>query len=113
MASVPFIITNAQRAELRRRGMHPEVIRELRPADAKWLLDADPPVVPPNAAIAPAEDLRQLAATLKGLSSAQVARDAQPYAPPGVEVDEAVIDRIKAGGAAGFAVRDALWTALS
>ena len=68
VASVPFMITRQMRADLRQRGVHPDVIRELRPEDAHRLLDENEPV-PPNAERSPQHDLRKLAAVLAGQDS--------------------------------------------
>ena len=106
-------VTKAQQAALRRFGVHPGVIAELDAAAATRLLNE--PVVPLNALREPGEDLRKLAGCLAGagLASAVVADRAQRHLAPGVAIDAAGVEAIKAGGAAGFAVRDALWIALS
>jgi hypothetical protein len=81
------MITKAQKAELRRRGVHPDVICELRPEDARQLLDPSAPI-PVNAERSPEQDLQDLAAALArtGLPSTQLARQAQQSAAPGIEI---------------------------
>ena len=111
-ARVPLLITHAMKARLRQRGVHPGVIRELRPEDAHRLLDEDAPV-PPNAAREPQQDLRELAAILAGQDSARLARAALRYAAAGIEISPETIDAIRAGDAVAYPVRDALWIALS
>ena len=114
VASVPFMITAAQKAALRARGVHPGVISELRPVDVQQMLSGYEPI-PVNAERSPEQDLQQLVATLARArrSSADLASQAQKFAAPGIEITPAVVDAIKAGGEAMFAIRDALWIALS
>ena len=106
------MITRAMKAKLRKRGVHPDVIRELRPEDAHLLLDAGTPI-PPSAARAPEHDLRELAGHLAGQDSARLADQAMQFVAKGIVITPATIDTIKAGGEVPYAVRDAIWTALS
>ena len=106
------MITQAMKAKLRERGVHPGVIRELRPEDAHRLLDEIEPVRL-NAARSPQQDLRKLAATLAGQDSTRLAHMAMRYAAAGIEINPETIDAIRAGGAVAYPVRDALWIALS
>jgi hypothetical protein len=113
-APAPGGPTAAQAAQLGKRGVHPGVIEELTAAEAKNLLTGDPPIIPPSAYRAPKDDLCELAKTLGRVStpSAEIADMAVQYGG-GVAVTSAMIDTIKAGGWAPFAVRDAIWIALS
>ena len=111
VARVPFLITHAMKAKLRERGVHPDVIRELRPVDAHRLLDDH---VPLNATRSPQQDLSDLAATLaRAQDSASLAHEAMRFAAAGIEITPETVDAIRAGGAVAYAVRDALWIALS
>jgi Protein of unknown function (DUF3631) len=112
VANVPFMITNAMEAELRKRGVHPGVIRELRPEDAHRLLDKSEPIRL-NAERSPEQDLSKLAATLAGQDSTRLAREAMRFAAPGIKITPGMIDAIKTGSAVAYPVRDALWIALS
>lgn len=109
------MITQKQKAELRRHGVHPGVISELRPVDVEQMLSGEPVMIPISAERSPEQDLKDLAATLARArrSSADLASEAQRFAAPDLEITAAVVDAIKAGGAAMFAIRDALWIALS
>ena len=123
-ASVAFMITAAQRGELLRKGIHPLTLRELTPADAQGML-GEFSSVPVNAMRSPEEDLAEMRETLVRVdgtttrwgetwTSAFVAQRAQPYAARfGINVTAADVDAIKAGSMATFAVRDAIWIALS
>jgi hypothetical protein len=105
--------TAAQAAQLSKLGVHREVLAELSSWDAERLL-GDPPIIPMNACKAPKDDLRELAKVLGRVStsSAKLADMAVQYGG-GVAVTAAMIDAIKAGGWAPYAVRDAIWVALS
>jgi hypothetical protein len=105
--------TPAQETALAKLGVHPEVIKEMTPHDAERLL-GDPPFAPRNACKAPQDDLRELAKVLGMVStpSADLADMAVQYGG-GVAITADMVDAIRQGGWAPYAVRDALWTALS
>jgi uncharacterized protein DUF3631 len=112
-APAPGGLTPAQAAQLSKLGVHHEVLRELTPRDAESLL-GDPPIIPRNACKAPKDDLRELAKVLGMVStpSADLADMAVQYGG-GVAITADMVDAIRQGGWAPYAVRDALWTALS
>ena len=104
-------IPKAMRGRLRKHDVHEGVIAELRFEDARRMLDA-PETVYANARRAPAEDLVELAKIVAGYDSRDLASTASSFANR-VEITASVIDAIKAGTMVQFAVRDAIWAALS
>jgi hypothetical protein len=79
VASVPFMITRAQREELSRRGYSPEAIKQMKPEDAQSILTTAPE------AAAPVDEAPRAPRVLKSLTPEAQEIDANPVKPAYIE----------------------------